>query len=376
MTATGGDKKVDKPVDGLIQNLRPTRARHFKKGPLAVAKTIVGLFSKVEPRNKTQAGLPSSKSHHGRFITIGPSHYCEKARWGLDYLENDATTDFWYSEDSHAPAFASFFTVPAAKDKASQTPMLIFNNNGVDGQEEMIHGSEEILRKLCPFLYPTAIDKEVAVMEKELGQRLGVSARLYAYHNLLHSDYYPALCHVCTGQISKVEAVLFEKMLPHGLAVGIRKAMDIHADNAVIAQDALVQVFASVSKRLVENGGKYIMDSPSTSYGFTAVDMTFAALASPLIRPPELAAFQCDDSMLPPGVVAFCQELKDTVAGQHVLRMYAEHRFGTFDTPEKSDGRLVTVRNGPRDRFPWLELGVVTVGTGAVAFMAGKWLLR
>ena len=354
-----------KSADELIQNVRPTKARHLKKGPLAVAKLFVELFSQVKPRS-----APSpTKTRHGRLVTITPSHFCEKGRWGLDLVENDPHSDFYYSEDGHPPAFSSFAAVPASKDVASQTPMVL-----VDGQ--VIYGSDTVLQRFCPFLYPQELQQEMEELEKDLHQRLGTTIRLYAYHHMLQEGYYDALCDVCTCQTSKVEEKLFRKMISKGIDRGIRKFMDIDGANADVAKESLKQVFEEISQRLKNNGGKYIMDTPTKSYGFTAIDLTFASLASVLIRPPELRAFQCETNQLPPHVVDFANELTSTEAGQHTLRMYREHRFGTFDFPENSNGRLVLLRQGPRDRFPWLEVSVVVGGFVALGVLVHSTLRK
>lgn len=42
-----------------------------------------------------------------RLMTIGPSHYCEKARWGLDFFEVD------YTEDKHPPLVHWAWSLPS-----------------------------------------------------------------------------------------------------------------------------------------------------------------------------------------------------------------------------------------------------------------------
>ena len=350
---------TNKSAAELIQNVKPTKARHLKKGPLALAKFLVDLFAQVKPRSPPS----STKTRHGRLITITPSHFCEKGRWGLDLVENDPGCDFYYSEDGHPPAFSSLAAVPASKDVASQTPMVLLDGG------EVIYGSDAVLKRFCPFLYPQELQQEMEELEKDLHQRLGTTMRLYAYHHMLQEGYYDALCDVCTCQTSKVEAMLFRNLISKGIDRGLRKFMELNDANAVLAKATLEQVFEEISQRLKNNGGKYIMDTPTKSYGFTAIDLTFASLAYLLIRPPELRAFQCETDRIPPHVLDFCHELASTEAGQHVLRMYREHRFGTFGSPERSNGRLVLLRQGPRDRLPWVEVSMVIGGFVALGIL-------
>jgi hypothetical protein len=59
--------------------------------------------------------------------------------------------------------------------------------------------------------------------------------------------------------------------------------------------------------------------------------------------------------------------LRETKAGQHVLNMYAKHRFVGKNTK-------VIVKSASRNRFP-LELGVFAVGCVAVVVGVGMKLV-
>ena len=77
--------------------------------------------------------------------------------------------------------------------------------------------------------------------------------------------------------------------------------------------------------------------------GFTAADLTFAALASPIIDPPELAntlyKHHIDfDKDMPKELVDLKYELRQTLAGQHVLQMYKKHRLVPLMDNNNDDG--------------------------------------
>jgi hypothetical protein len=63
-------------------------AKFLKQRPFAIAGWLLKHFQTVEPP-ATDGTL--------RFITIGLSHYCEKARWALDQ------SGILYKEDAHPP---------------------------------------------------------------------------------------------------------------------------------------------------------------------------------------------------------------------------------------------------------------------------------
>jgi len=97
------DQPPQPPMD-----TKPMSASSIRYGPLGVARVIVGLFSCTSERDP-----PSQhKTEHLRLITIAQSHFCEKARWALDLLENDPDFPIYYTEDGHPPAFVAFETLP------------------------------------------------------------------------------------------------------------------------------------------------------------------------------------------------------------------------------------------------------------------------
>jgi glutathione S-transferase len=328
--------------------------RSIKKGPMGVARVIINLFSSSTGGERSPP--TKNKILHLRLITIAASHYCEKARWGLDLLEEDEESPYYYTEDGHPPGFHAFQTVPATRDGGSATPLVVLP----DGR--CLMRSDVILRELCPFLYPSEIREKVAALERDMGGRLGAASRLYGYHCLLNPsrEYYPAIAeHLCLNTC-KVERKLFAAILDKGIDEALCELMKINDENAAACKDVLLQVFQEVSDRLEANGGEYIMDAPDKKYGFTAADLTFAALAYPYMWPPELSRFYIDPSRLPPDYVEVAKQLQATRAGQHVLRMYAQHR------PVAADGK-VAMKTVDRDRVPWKELLLLLLAGGTAA---------
>jgi glutathione S-transferase len=354
-----------------LMDLKPMRASSIQSGPLGVANILVGLFSGTgvrDPPRTTRTDnedndnkYPRKKMQHVRLITIAASHYCEKARWGLDLLEASSESELYYTEDGHPPAFAAFATVPASRDQASATPMIVFSD---DKGQHLFCQSDIILKEFCPFLYPTEIANQISEFELDMGIRLGAAIRLYLYHRFLDpsKQYYPALTDFLCRHTSKVERILFGVMLGKGIAKGIRNAMQISDQNAEKSKDMVRQVFAQVSDRLQKSGRDYLMDTTgTTNFGFTAADLTFAALVYPIVRPPAMSHFLMDeDDRVPPDVIAFGRELRETRAGKHALKIYAQHR-----PVSASDGKVVMKSFG-RDRMPWKELGYLMGVVGAV----------
>lgn len=329
------------------ENTRPTQARHIRSGPLGVARFIVNLFSGTGQQREAPS---SQKTLHIRLITIGVSHFCEKARWGLDLLESDVQSSIYYTEDAHPPAFVSFATIPVSNGQASQSPMITFKDFN-SGESKTLYPSNVILRELCPFLYPSKIADGVVAIEADLGKRFGPTVRSFTYHHLLQPEFYDICPTLCAANTSKVEKFLFGMMLTKGIENGIRKIVQVNEETAQLSEEVIREVFSDLSEKLNQNGGEYLMDTKTEKYGFTAADLTFSALAYPLVRPPQMKnIIVLDDAAMPPTLVKLGDEMRATRAGQHALRMYADHRLG-----KDSDG-LVVVKSIGRNRVAWRSL--------------------
>jgi len=366
-----------KPIS--MESIRPS----LRNGPFGIARILVELFSYTgsslprrrdpPPRTHLSGSQGNGKKNwrHLRLITIPQSHYCEKVRWGLDLLEERDGARYYYTEDGHPPGLLAFATVPASDGTASASPMIVFDGGGEQDDNEsrnprkFLVQSDVILKELCPFLHPDTIASEIAAMEDDLGRRLGSPARCYFYWVMMTPEYYGTLAEIMCSHTSKIEALLFKKMLDKGIAQAMKKMLKIDKDTARASMESIRQVFDEVSSLLERNESEYLMDTPDRKYGFTASDLTFAALGALILRPPcRSGTFDLPDERYPREFVDFGNELRQTRAGQHVLRMYDRHR-------PKVDGS-VRVKTLDRDRTPWKELaGAAAVAVGVVALLLG-----
>lgn len=379
-----------------IQNMKPTPIRMWKTGIFQVCKIIITSFSTTDRRRKhplleggAGGGEPHIKSQHVRLVTIGPSHYCEKARWALDILDKDVTSPIYYTENCHPPVFQSIETLDMSQGAASMVPMVCSFR---DCQEDdavldpstrkrrsnetnekvqnvvVMYDSRNLIQYFCPFLYPgdSSCREEIIQLEEYFGSHVGATARCFLYHVMLTPKYYPTLSKLATVQSSTIEQLIWGKLLNKGLARGMRKAMGINDASAQNSVRVLREAFDVVSERLkvIKDGKvvkkKFLMDHHETKngdmvVGFTAADLTFAALASIIIMPPELHSFlPVEEEDLPGELLALRDELRSTLAGQHVLEMYRDVRG------------VVVPKVVNRDCLPW---GLMTMGACASAGM-------
>jgi glutathione S-transferase len=113
-----------------------------------------------------------------RLVTIPISHFCEKARWGLQ------RAGVSYVEQPHL----QLVHVAAARRAGGGRSVPVF----VTGDGEVIADSTDILhwadRRVAPEhrLYPAGeLGAQAAALEDELDEGLGPDGRLWMYHETL-----------------------------------------------------------------------------------------------------------------------------------------------------------------------------------------------
>lgn len=245
-----------------------------------------------------------------RLITIGFSHYCEKARWALDRAEID------YIEDDHVP----FFHVPVSLRASGQhsVPTLTVEGKVLRESSDIVRFADESLpaeRRLFPE--DATLRAEVEGLVAEFDRSLGPASRRAAYFSLLKDTSRARALLTSTGPA-------WERRLCHALfpamRVVMKRVLKITPEGAARSRERLDASFAEVSERLAD-GRRFLVGDR-----FSAADLTFAALAGPILVPPQYGHPLPSPSEMPPDLAALIGRLRETPAGRFALRMYAEER--------------------------------------------------
>jgi glutathione S-transferase len=245
-----------------------------------------------------------------RLITIGPSHYCEKARWALDFFGVD------YVEEPHPPLIHWAWSLPSGGGRT--VPILRAGGQVIGDSTEILHFLDETHgngRRLYPA--NPGIRSEVDEFEARFGSRLGPHTRRIAYFHLLphRSLTLPAVSPgVGTGQ-----RVVFGLGFPV-FRWFMRRGMNINPTSAERSVAYVQEVFADVGDRLAD-GREFLVGN-----AFSAADLSFAALAAPVLLPPQYGVALPTLDQLPETVVELITELRATAAGAFALRVYGSHR--------------------------------------------------
>ena len=239
-----------------------------------------------------------------RLVTIPFSHYCEKARWALDRARIP------YVEEGHLPLFS---WVSALRTGQRRTvPSLMTAQGPIADSTDILHWVDR--NGEAPPLFPEELP-EVAELEEHFDRNLGPHSRRMAYGHVL-----PRM----RDLIASVRAVpRAERVLANTFARPIsalmKRALKVTPEGIARSRAKVDAVFAMVADRLAD-GRRYLVGDR-----FTAADLTFAALSTAVIGPPELADHLPVDSARPE-MQAELDAYRRTPAGAFALRLYAEER--------------------------------------------------
>jgi glutathione S-transferase len=241
-----------------------------------------------------------------RLITIPVSHYVEKVRWALDYLKIPF---------QELPQMPPFHRGAVQKYGVTTVPVLVGNSIVKTDSTEILH----YLDTLAPGkLYPH--DPKLQELSTELetlfNLTLGESTRRWGYSHILTRELlYPRW----TLGVPFWQKLLFPLIFPKIEPI-VRESFKITATSAAESYQDIIGVFDRVTEVLAD-GRKYLLGDK-----FSAIDITFAALAAPILQPLEQHISPPPLDSLPHQMQADIRNFRSTPAGKFGLRLYREHR--------------------------------------------------
>ncbi len=235
------------------------------------------------------------------------SHYCEKARWALDYLQVD------YELHAVAPGMHADLTARLGAAGTS-LPVLVTDESVIQGSHEIIEWAEGVSsgeRTLQPADLSAAVE-----MESRLNEVLGVHVRRMYYSEAL---------------VDRPETVLpiFADGLPAEEAQFVRDAWEIIVGAMVEKMDLgpeqgqesrhIVLEHLDWLDTLLSDGRHYLVGD-----AFSRVDLGAAALLAPLAMAPEHPTY--GGLQLPPKLAQDIDDWQKRPVTRYVAEMYRLHR--------------------------------------------------
>jgi glutathione S-transferase len=244
----------------------------------------------------------------GILITMPHSHYSEKARWALDRLALP------YREEPHVPLLHRLATT---RNGGGSVPVLVHgpgrfvDSTSIVAHADAVGGGD--------LLYPrdATLRREVEALEERFDEELGPHTRRWAYAQLLPKP--DLLRPVMSRGVPWLEAILLPVIMPWVLSL-IRARLRITPESAHRSLERVRGVFREVDERL-SDGRRFLVGER-----FTAADLTFAALAAPVLFPVDCRAAYPALDAVPAAMREEALRLRDTGAGRFALRLFSQER--------------------------------------------------
>jgi glutathione S-transferase len=243
-------------------------------------------------------------------VTIPISHYCEKARWALD------RAGVSYRERAHVQAIHRIATRRAG---GGLTAPVFVCEDGVFSDSADILSWADAQAPRGRELYPKDPDgaARVRMLETDFNARLGPHSRRWMYQQLRgHRDL--ALAYGCAG-IPAWERATLRLGYPLLIAI-VARVLDVTPAKAVESEIEVRAMFDAVAERIAD-GRPYLCGDK-----FTAADLTFSALAAPVLLPLGYGVRLPQPDELPAYAATVVRELRAHPAGKHALAMFDAER--------------------------------------------------
>ena len=270
----------------------------FKNPAIKTAGTLAWRLN----AHKTKGSCLSMK-----LLEFPHSHYCEKARWALDYK----------NIPFQAVAIMPGFHVITVRKYAPDTsvPVLLNGNEVVQGSSEIINYLEH--KYPSPSLTATDAKERRACfeIENDMDKRLGENIRQFLYSRLLA---YPDFIRYCfTHPMPRMKQLIFSLFYPL-LRYKIYQTYVISAVKAEQARCEFDVAMCEIENKLSQK--QYLVGEQ-----FTRADLSVASMLSLLVMPPE-HPFPWRE-IQDPQTRTFYDEYRDHPVTAWVTTMYRDHRL-------------------------------------------------
>jgi glutathione S-transferase len=211
-----------------------------------------------------------------RLVTFGISHFCEKARWALDWH------GIAYDEIGWPPGLHQILAKRCGA-KRSTLPILLDGTAVVQGSSAVIDWAESKAQDRGRSLSPSAGLAEAKEIERRADAVIGVHVRRLAFAEMLPSHSHllkPALFYRASGW----HRLIGNMMWPASRRIMLR-SLDIRPGAAAESRSKLEVELAWLDGKLAD-GRPYLVGDR-----FSRADLTVASLLATFARPREMPVY-------------------------------------------------------------------------------------
>lgn len=237
------------------------------------------------------------------------SHFCEKARWALDYLGIDYALKF--TPPGVHQLLAKKLGVPR-----TSLPIIVVDGKAIQGSAAIIDWAESVATSGSIRLSTDNAREEGRQIEKRLDKLAGVHVRRYYYSEAL-VEYPQTVRPLFTHGLTKREKLVvwaawgaMRKMMIKGMDLGPEQGQD----SRHIVDEELAWLDA-----ILADGRDYLVGSE-----FSRADLTAASLLAPLVLPREHPVYA--DMKLPPRMAGDLADWENRPTINWIRKMYSDYR--------------------------------------------------
>ncbi len=241
-----------------------------------------------------------------KLITFGISHFCEKARWALDWH------GIAYEEISWAPGLHQVLAKRYGA-KATTLPILLDGEDVIQGSGAIIDWAEQRAGHSARSLAAEGAPD----IERRADEVLGVHVRRLAYAEMLPQS--PYLATELFRNLSSSHHAIGSLMWP----VTRRIIMRMYEITPTAASESRSKLEGELDRleSTLDDGRRYLSGDR-----FSRADLTVASLLAPFARPPEMPTFH--HMSVPDTYMADVERWHDRPAMYWVRKQYQMHRAG------------------------------------------------
>jgi glutathione S-transferase len=237
------------------------------------------------------------------------SHYCEKARWALDYLGVEYEIEYLVP-GLHAERMTSLGA------GGSSLPVLFNDGKLIQGSSDIISWAESAPNK------GRTLDCDSSSLISDITSRvddvLGVHVRRMYYSEAL-VEYPETVLPIFADHLGDEDASLLREIWELVVASMIER-MDLGTQQGRESRDIVVQQLDWLDG-LLGDGRDYLLGDT-----FSRIDLSAASILAPLAMAPEHPTY--GNFQVPPRIAQDIVEWQSRPISQFVARVYRRHRNG------------------------------------------------
>jgi glutathione S-transferase len=238
-------------------------------------------------------------------VTIPISHYGERARWALDHAE------IAYDEVHHLQMFSWVVAVQAGRSKT--LPQLVTDDAVLTDSRDIVRWASRAAPDRSLIHVDPADRAEAERLEARFADVLGVETRRIAYEWFFEA--FDAFAPYNAGAAPRWQVATLNVARPVAIPFA-RRYLGVRPRETMRARASVDREMDEVAARLAD-GRRFLVGER-----FSSADLTFAAMAAPMVIPPRYGVPLPALHELPAHAREEVERMRAHPAGAFALRLY------------------------------------------------------